>query len=411
MQPTTTSRPISAPPARSVGRSGLRRRIVGLAVVASLAAGGYAALRWVKSRPPPAIQYRTVPLARRAITGKVVASGTLSALVTVQVGTQVSGRVQKLFVDFNSPVKKGQLVAKIDPQIYQAATDQADGNYLAAEAAVAKTEADARIADRQYVRTKALFQESLASQSDVDNALAATESTHASVDSAKAALVQARAARSQAQVNLSYTNIISPIDGIVISRSVDVGQTVAASLSAPTLFTIAQDLTKMQVDTNVAEADVGRLKVGMETSFTVDAYPGQRFPGKVREIRNAAVTVQNVVTYDAVIDVDNTDLRLRPGMTANVTVIYDERRTALAAPNAALRFHPPGASPKEAPDATTVWTLRGGQLQPAAVHVGLTDGMVTEVVDGDVREGDELVVEAIEPGAAAASGGSLRRLF
>jgi HlyD family secretion protein len=349
---------------------------------------------------------------RRGITGKVVASGALSALVTVQVGTQVSGRIQKLFVDFNSPVKKGQPVAKIDPQIYEAAAEQAEGNYGAAEAAVAKAEADARIADRQYARTKALFQQSLASGSDVDNALAATESTHASVDSAKAALVQARATRNQAQVNLSYTNIISPIDGVVISRSVDVGQTVAASLSAPTLFTIAQDLTKMHVDTNVAEADVGRLKVGMQTSFTVDAFPGQHFPGKVREIRNAAVTVQNVVTYDAVIDVDNADLRLRPGMTANVTVVYDERPAALAVPNAALRFHPAGGSPKEAADTSTVWMLRGGQPQAAALHVGLTDGMVTEVVEGDLREGDETVLEAVDPGAAAAAGGgSLRRLF
>jgi HlyD family secretion protein len=349
---------------------------------------------------------------RKAITGKVIASGTVSALVTVQVGTQVSGRVQKLFVDFNSPVKKGQPVAKIDPQIYQAAAEQADGNYLAAEAGLAKAESDARSADRQYARAKALFQQGLGSQSDVDNTLGATESTHASVDSAKAALVQARAARNQAQVNLSYTNIISPIDGVVISRSVDVGQTVAASLSAPTLFTIAQDLTKMQVDTNVAEADVGRLKVGMQTFFTVDAYPGQKFPGKVREIRNAAVTVQNVVTYDAVIDVDNADLRLRPGMTTNVTVVYDERKGALAVPNAALRFHPPGVSPKEGPESSTVWVLRGGQPQAVAVHVGLTDGMVTEVSDGDVRDGDDVVVEAIEPGAAAASGGgSLRRLF
>src|SRR5262249_45852046 len=156
-----------------------------------------------------------------------------------------------------------------------------------------------------------------------------------------------------------YTNITSPIDGVVISRTVDVGQTVAASLSAPTLFTIAQDLTKMQVDTNVAEADVGRLKVGMQTFFTVDAFAGQRFPGKVREIRNSAVTVQNVVTYDAVIDVDNADLRLRPGMTATVTVVYDDRRAALAVPNAALRFHPPGASGKEASDASMVWKLGG----------------------------------------------------
>jgi HlyD family secretion protein len=381
-------------------------------VVALAAAVVYGGYRWILSRPPPPTQYRTAPVARRAITGKVIASGTLSALVTVQVGTQVSGRIQKLFVDFNSPVKKGQIVAKIDPQIYQASADQAEANYLAAQAALAKAESDARIADRQYARVQALRGENLASQADLDNAMGAADSAHANVDGAKAGLAQARAARNQAQVNLSYTNIISPIDGVVISRTVDVGQTVAASLAAPTLFTIAQDLTKMQVDTNVAEADVGRLKVGMETFFTVDSFPGQRFPGKVRDIRNAAVTVQNVVTYDAVIDVDNADLRLRPGMTANVTVIYDERASALAVPNAALRFHPPGAAPKEAPDTQTVWILRDKHPAPAGIHLGLSDGMVTEVTGGELHEGDDVVLEAVEPGGAPSSGGgSTRRLF
>ena len=236
-------------------------------------------------------------------------------------------------------------------------------------------------------------------------------------------------------MNLSYTSIISPIDGVVISRSVDVGQTVAASLSAPMLFTIAQDLTKMQVDTNVSEGDVGRLQVGMKTYFTVDAYPGQRFIGKIRQIRNAATTVQNVVTYDAVIDVDNSDLRLRPGMTANVTVVYAERRGVLAVSNAALRFRPPpalagsasaggagsgegrhrlhprgaasAAAGDDAPEgkdakapkdeAKTVWVLRGGgapQLVP--VHTGLTDGTVTEIVDGDLNEGDPVVVDTVQ---------------
>ena len=175
----------------------------------------------------------------------------------------------------------------------------------------------------------------------MDTAEANVATTHASIDAAKANLAQAAAQLNQAQVNLSYTNIASPIDGVVISRSVDVGQTVAASLSAPVLFTIAQDLTKMQVDTSVSEGDVGRLAVGMRTYFTVDSYPGQRFNGDIRQIRNAATTLQNVVTYDAVIDVPNDDLRLRPGMTANVTVVYDERKDVLTVSNAALRFHAP----------------------------------------------------------------------
>jgi HlyD family secretion protein len=395
-------------------------------------AGGIGVWRWVATRPPPAVHYRTAEATRRSIVGKVTASGTLSAIVTVQVGTQVTGRIQKLFVDFNSPVKKGQVVAKIDPQLYQAAADQAQANYLAAEASVAKATSDARIADLQLSRTKQLHEASLASQSDLDNASATSESAHAQLASAKASLAQARAALSQSRVNLSYTNIISPIDGVVISRTVDVGQTVAASLSAPTLFTIAQDLTKMQVDTSVAEADVGRLQVGMPTWFTVDSFPGQRFHGKIREIRNAATMVQNVVTYDAVIDVDNTDLRLRPGMTANVTVVYAERPSALAVPNAALRFHPPSAdadkgggrkarggdrdkdagATDDAVEPSTLWLLRSGAPQPVTAHLGLSDGTSTEVVDGEVHEGDDVVLEALEPGAgSSANPNQLRRLF
>jgi HlyD family secretion protein len=373
-----------------------------------------------------------MPIARRAIVGRVTASGTLSAIVTVQVGTQVSGRIQRLNADFNSRVQKGQLVAKIDPQLFQAAADQAQANYLAADAAIAKAQAEARIADRQQARAKALHDESLASQSDLDNASAAAESAHASLEVARATLAQSRAARNQAQVNLSYTNILSPIDGVVISRNVDVGQTVAASLQAPTIFTIAQDLTKMQVDTNVAEADVGRLQVGMPTYFTVDSFPGQRFRGKIREIRNAAIMLQNVVTYDAVIDVDNTDLRLRPGMTANVTIVYAERPSALAVPNAALRFHPSPAlagrgpaapsKPRGAQASTaaandkdetrTIWVLRGASPQPVAARTGLTDGTMTEVLDGNLHEDDEVVVEAAEPGGSpSGSSSALRRLF
>jgi HlyD family secretion protein len=400
-------------------------------VALAVAAAAAGAWRYAATRPPPAVQYRTAPLVRRNIVGRVTASGTLSAIVTVQVGTQVSGRIQRLNANFNSRVTKGQLVAKIDPQLFQAAADQAEANYLSAQAAIAKAESDMRIADRQEARAKALHDENLASQSDLDNASAVAESARASLSAAKASLAQAGASRNQAQVNLSYTNILSPIDGVVISRNVDVGQTVAASLQAPTLFTIAQDLTKMQVDTNVAEADVGRLQVGMPSYFAVDSFPGLRFHGKIREIRNAATMLQNVVTYDAVIDVDNTDLRLRPGMTANVTVVYAEKPAALAAPNAALRFHPPpslvgrgGAAKSHARPASsagtaddslepyTIWVMRGQSPQPVTIRVGLSDGTVTEVLGEDVHEGDEVVLEALEPGSSPASSSTaLRRLF
>jgi HlyD family secretion protein len=405
-----------------------------LVFVAVLAGACFGVWKYRSGHRAPEIQYKTATAEKHRIVGKVTASGTLSALVTVLVGTQVSGRVQKLYVDFNSKVTKGQMVAKIDPQIFEATVAQAQANYAQAQASVVNAEAQAKNADLQLTRTQALRDQNLAAQQDLDTAQATAAMAHASVDMQKASLQQAAASLHQAQVNLSYTSIVSPIDGVVISRSVDVGQTVAASLSAPTLFTIAQDLTKMQVDTNVAEGDVGRLQIGMPTYFTVDSFPGQRFRGKIRDIRNAATTVQNVVTYDAVIDVDNSDLRLRPGMTANVTVIYAQRQDVLAVPNAALRFHPPSAanagpsasaparwkghhgapSGDEPAEPRTVYVLRGSEPQPVSVHTGLTDGSQTEVLDGELKDGDAVVVDATGgdvPQATPSGGPQMRRLF
>jgi HlyD family secretion protein len=406
-----------------------------LALLLVLVGGGFGYWRYRSAHRTPEVQFKTAPVETRHIVGRVTASGTLSALVTVQVGTQVSGRIQKLFADFNSQVTKGELVAKIDPQLFEAAVEQARANAASAKAGVATADATAQNNDKAYTRVKALHDQDLAAQSDLDTAEAAKAMAHAQLDAAKASLAQSLAALHQSEVNLSYTNIISPIDGVVISRSVDTGQTVAASLSAPTLFTIAQDLTKMQVDTNVAEGDVGRLQVGMKTYFTVDSFPGQRFFGKIRQIRNAATTVQNVVTYDAVIDVDNTDLRLRPGMTANVTVVYAERLGALAASNAALRFRAPaslagssaagpssdrrsprGGGAAKSADGTevkTLWVMRGSTPESVAVHTGLTDGTVTEIVDGDLKEGEQLVVDTAGPDSAPPSNTSaaLRRMF
>jgi HlyD family secretion protein len=405
--------------------------ILGLLVLLGAGVGYW---RYRTLHQPPDVQYKTAPVERRAIVGRVTASGTLSAIVTVQVGTQVSGRIQKLTADFNSQVTKGQLVAKIDPQLFEATVQQAQANYLAAKAGVVTAEATALNADKVHARVKALHDQNLAAQADLDTAEAGVATSHAQVDAARASIAQTLAALHQAQVNLSFTNIVSPIDGVVISRNVDVGQTVAASLSAPTLFTIAQDLTKMQVDTNVAEGDVGRLQVGMKTYFTVDSFPGQKFLGKIRQIRNSATTVQNVVTYDAVIDVDNTDLRLRPGMTANVTVVYAERQGALAVSNAALRFRAPpslaaggaatpssdlrrarGATPAgSAAESRTLWVMRGAGPQSVSVHTGLTDGTVTEIMDGDLSERDLVVVDTtsadVTPSAATTST-ALRRLF
>jgi HlyD family secretion protein len=407
-------------------------KIIRALVVLALAAGaGIGIWRYRASHRAPEIQFKTAAADNHRIVGKVTASGTLSAIVTVLVGTQVSGRIQRLYADFNSKVTKGELVAKIDPQIFEASVAQSQANFAQAKASVVNAEAQAKNADLQLARVRALHEQALAAQQDLDTAEANAAMAHANVDMQRASEQQTSAALHQAQVNLSYTSILSPIDGVVISRSVDVGQTVAASLSAPTLFTIAQDLTKMQVDTNVAEGDVGRLQVGMPTYFTVDSYPGQRFKGKIRDIRNAATTVQNVVTYDAVIDVDNTDLRLRPGMTANVTVIYAERQGVLSVPNAALRFHLPssaaspaasgsarahakrGATSDDTPEARTVYVLRGSEPVPVSIHTGLTDGTQTEVIDGELAVGDPVVVDSVGEASAPAAAGSaqMRRLF
>lgn len=345
--------------------------------------------------------YTTATLDRGPIQARVSASGTLSALVTVQVGSQVSGRIQNLTVDFNSDVRKGQIIARIDPQLYQAALEQSSANLQAAEANLAKAQVQAADAERQAVRASELVAQKLISQADRDTARATADAAQATVTAAQATVAQAKAARNQARVNLGYTTIVSPTDGVVISRNVDVGQTVAASLQAPTLFVIAQDLRQMQVDTNVAESDIGKLKEGMDVRFTVDAYPGERFKGTVKQIRNAAQTVQNVVTYDAVVAVDNTDLRLKPGMTANATFTTANKDNVLRVPNAALRYRPADAprntdgKPRadHASGERTLWLLRAGQAVGVPIKAGISNGTLTEIIEGDVKEGEAVIVD------------------
>jgi HlyD family secretion protein len=290
------------------------------------------------------IQYQTVPAERGPLTARVSATGTLSALVTVQVGSQVSGRIKTLNVDYNSRVTKGELLATIDTDLFKAAVDNARANKIAAEANLLGARVQAANAKLQFDRAQQLLTRGIVAQADYDTAKATYDGAVAAVSAAEGALEQTKAQLSQTELNLSYTPIVSPINGMVISRNVDIGQTVAASLQAPVLFLIAEDLRKMQVDTSVAEADVGKLRDGMAATFTVDAFPNDRFTGVIRQIRNNSTTVQNVVTYDAVIDVSNPELRLRPGMTATVTVVIAERTDALRVPNAALRYRPPLAS-------------------------------------------------------------------
>jgi len=411
-------------------------RRVGRAVVAAIGIAGAAAGAWWGLRPTaPAPQFVTVKADRGDIVARVTATGTLSALVTVQVGTQVSGRIAQINVDYNSPVKKGQLIAKIDPRLFEAAAEQAKANLAAAEGNLAQARVKAKDAQRQAERSNELFGQKLIAQGDRDTAQANADAAQANVVSMQGAVEQARAAYHESQINLNYTDIISPTDGVVISKSVDVGQTVAASLQAPVLFTIAQDLRKMEVDTNVAESDVGKLSADMPVTFTVDAFPGERFRGTVRQVRNAPQTVQNVVTYNAVIDVANDDLRLRPGMTANVSFVYAQKNGVLRVANSALRFRPskevlralrgpddagapagaPGTEPPKArgernPEQRTLWCMRGGQFAPVTVKVGVSDGTLTEITDGDLKEGDEVVTD-VRGGPADKPSAPSGRLF
>jgi len=408
-----------------------RRRLIWLAAAVAVAAAAVGLWRWQGSRAKPKVQMDTVAVDRGRIVAKVTATGTLSALVTVQVGSQVSGRIAALYADFNSAVRKGERIAKIDPALFQATVEQARANYVAAQGNLAKARAQAVDAQRQRDRARALAERKLIAQADYDTASSNAEAAQATVEAASGSVEQARAALHQAQVNLAYTDILSPTKGVVISRNVDVGQTVAASLQAPTLFVIAEDLAKMQVDTSVAEADVGRLKAGMAASFTVDAYPSEVFRGTVRQIRNAPQTVQNVVTYDAVIDVDNGELKLKPGMTANVTFVYAEKEDVLRVSNAALRFRPTpemlaaaragagsgnagaargGQAPArgaEAHDQRTIWVLRDGKPTPVRIRIGISDGSLTEVAEGEVQPGDPVITDAVGPPSGFAAG--LRR--
>jgi len=398
--------------------------------------GVFGWMRVRQARAKNQVHFDTTQVERGRIVAKVTATGTLSAIVTVQVGSQVSGRIAALFADFNSSVTKGQLVAKIDPQLFEAQVAQARANLVAAQGNLDKAKAQAVDADRQYKRNVTLAERKLIAQADLDTSQSNADAAKAQVEAAAGAVEQAKAGLHSAEVNLAYTDIISPTDGIVISRNVDVGQTVVSSMTASTLFLIAEDLRKMQVDTSVAEADIGKLKPGMKATFSVDAYPNERFTGTIRQVRNSPQTVQNVVTYDAVIDVSNPELKLKPGMTANCTFVWAERDDVLRIPNAALRFRlpaellaqlnpaaknghakpAPGAEaaqgagapgknhPAVAPDPErkTVWVLREGKPLPVVIRGGVSDGSLTEVVEGNVSEGDQVITEA--SGGAGAQG-------
>lgn len=406
-----------------------RKRVITLtAALLLVAVAAFAFWRFGNSAKESS--YVTMPVQRNNITQVVSSTGTLQAVVTVQVGSQVSGTIDKLFADFNTKVKAGQVVVQLNQDKFKASVDQGRANVLAAESNLAKAKVSVADALRTLERNRELRKRDLMAQSELDAAQTAYDAALAQVEVNKAQIAQAQAALDQTKVDLDNTTIRSPVDGIVISRNVDVGQTVAASLQAPTLFTIANDLSKMEVHTNVDEADVGNIWEGQEVAFTVDAYPARRFTGKVHQVRNAATVVQNVVTYNAVVRIDNKELLLKPGMTANVQFLVSQKEDVLTIPNMAIRFKPPEqkdeaqellrqqqsrAAPRVGARRTSrsggggggeggrrvrIYVLKNLKAQPVEVQLGITDGSKTEVRDGELNENDAVII-GMASGASA----------
>jgi HlyD family secretion protein len=379
----------------------------GLVLVAVLAA----LWLWSRESAPADAGYLTEVADRGPIEVVVTATGAVNPVTTVTVGSYVSGPILELHADYNSAVTRGQLVAKIDPRPFQVKVLQADAGLANAKARVEKSRADLALKQLNFERNQTLRARNLIAQNDLDGARSDFAQAKAQLALDQAGVQQADAELSEARINLDYTNITSPVDGVVVSRSVDVGQTVAASFQTPELFKIAQDLTKMQVNANVSESDIGGVHEGQPAVFTVDAYPGRSFEGSVVQVRNAPITVQNVVTYDVVIQVANPDLALKPGMTATVSVTTARRDDVLRVPVRALRFKPEDAEagaaagvPPNSPIGSSVYVLDpNGALQRVEIQVGLRDDRFAEVVAGDVEAGKAVVVGLGRPAEKSAA--------
>jgi len=393
----------------------MKKIAIGLVLAAVVGAAVYLHYRKENGVSP----YRTAKVEKGEIVDAIAATGNINAVTTVSVGSQVSGTIQQIFVDFNSRVRKGQVIALIDPRLLEAAVVQARGSVDNAKAALERAQFGVIDTERTYRRNRELIKDGFVAQADVDSSQTAWEQSVAQKRSAEASLQQAEGALRVAETNLEYATIRSPVDGIVISRNVDVGQTVAASFQTPTLFSIAQDLTKMQVDTNVDESDIGRASVGQAVTFTVDAWPEKTFAGKVGQVRNSPIVTQNVVTYDVVILVDNRELLLKPGMTANVSIEVRRYRDVLKIPDAALRYRPAvktaeadgaGKRPaagrgKEAIGARVYLLGKDNKPVPVRVKTGVSNGTFTLLEEGNLKAGD-LLVTGESPSKKAEGNGS-----
>ena len=391
--------------------------IVGVCLLVALAVGYY--VKVDVSAAPTQLTFDSV--SRGDVVATVEATGTLQPVDTVEVGTQVSGTIASIGTDFNQQVKKGQVLATLDPALFQTQIDQAEATLIRLHSELDKAQVQLEDAQLKLKRAEQLAADELLPQQDVDTARSTARVAETSLTGAKAQLTQSEAALTQAKVNLSHTVITSPTDGIVLSRNVEVGQTVSAGLQAPTLFVIARDLTRLELQARVDESDVGGVKTGAAVTFTVDAYPRRRFNGKVRLVRLQPTTVQNVVTYTTIIDVPNDDGQLKPGMTSTVSIETARADDVLRVPASALRFVPTESLMKEFGPSTsrgtarreqTVWRLLNGRLEKLPVRIGVSDGANVEIVSDGLAEGASIITgvarsEKTEASAPAASGSPL----
>jgi len=336
------------------------------------------------------MEYITAPIKKETITKVIEASGTINPVQTATVGAQVSGKITAVYVDYNSPVKKGQILAEIDTSLFQASVDQQKANIENSRAQLRKLEATANYNKLMYQRYKNLLAKGYVSKSEVDQWEATYKSDNASIAAQKAQIREALASYKKAEADLGYTKIISPVDGVIISKSVEVGETVASSFQTPELFSVAEDLTKMQIEANVSEADIGSVKVDQEADYTLDGYPNDTFKGKVKQVRLSSITTSNVVTYTVVVEVDNKDLILKPGMTANVSIIVDKKENILTVLNSALKFTPLGSDVKY--DTQGVWVLRNNKPVRISIKTGVSDETKTEIITNELKEDDLVII-------------------
>lgn len=366
----------------------LNKKIITLLLIVLAICIGISMLSKAKKAP----EYKLCQVQRDTITETVEASGVINPVKTVSIGSQVSGMIKALYVDYNSKVTQGQLLAQIDPSLFQAQVDQASANLNAAKANYEKTRSMMIYDEANYKRYKQLYAQRYVSKSDLDLAEATYRSDLAALSSLRATISQNAATLRNNSTNLRYTRIISPVNGVVVSRAVDVGQTVAASFQTPTLFTVAQDLTKMQIEVSVSEADIGKVKVGQNVDYTLDGYPDDIFKGKVTQVRISPTTVSNVVTYTVIVSVNNDNGILKPGMTANVSVITNKKENVLCVDNAALRFTPVDITEGRKFKSQGIWLLKGNKPTRVKIKMGVTDSDNTEIISDEIKENDDVII-------------------